>query len=187
MLPARAGHGVNHFLHNHWARFVNAGLAVCVRQLANVLLFAQSQIIFRQYFGTDGCHLIEERQARYARCLRPSQCLLRVETCRAVPALFDFSFGIQETVILYCHSGACSKWRQGSARITGLYEFFVDRTLPVTIIVTTMLAPNGDRACPHCSICCLFTMMFAPCGDRVVPASLYCLICVPTTLMVMVQ
>ena len=63
-------------------------------------------------------------------------------------ALSDFSFGIQETVILYCHSGACSKWRQGGARITGLYDFFVDRTLPVTIIVTTMLAPNGDRAVP---------------------------------------
>ena len=42
---------------------------------------------------------------------------------RAVPALSDFSFGIQETVILYCHSGACSKWRQGGARITGLYAF----------------------------------------------------------------
>ena len=26
--------------------------------------------------------------------------------------------------------------------------FCVDRTLPVTIIVTTMLAPNGDRAVP---------------------------------------
>ena len=67
---------------------------------------------------------------------------------RAVPTLSDFSFGIQETVILSCHSGACSKWRQGGVRITGLYDFCVDRTLPVTIIVTTMLAPNGDRAVP---------------------------------------
>ena len=63
---------------------------------------------------------------------------------------------------LYCNSGACSEWRQGGARITGLSDFCVVRTLPVT----TMLDPSGDRA---------------------VPASLYCKICVPMTLMVMVQ
>ena len=45
---------------------------------------------------------------------------------------------------LYCNSGACSEWRQGGARITGLSDFCVGRTLPVT----TMLAPSGDRAVP---------------------------------------
>ena len=45
---------------------------------------------------------------------------------------------------LYCNSGACSEWRQGDARITGLSDFGVGRTLPVT----TMLAPSGDRAVP---------------------------------------
>ena len=43
---------------------------------------------------------------------------------RAVPALSDFWFGIHETVnYLYCHSGACSKWRQGGARITVSFDF----------------------------------------------------------------
>ena len=99
-MPARAGHGVNHFLHNHSARSVNARLAVCIRQLADVRLFAQSQINFRQYFGTDGCHLIEERQARRARCLRQAVfdlTMLASSGDRAVPALSDFSFVIHET------------------------------------------------------------------------------------------
>ena len=46
-----------------------------------------------------------------------------------------------------CHSGACSEWRQGGARITVVYDFCVGRTLPVTIVIT-MLAPSGDRAVP---------------------------------------
>ena len=41
---------------------------------------------------------------------------------RAVPVLSDFSFGIHGTAILYCHSDACSKWRQGGARITVLSD-----------------------------------------------------------------
>ena len=124
-MPARAGHGVNHFLHNHWARSVKAGLAVCTRQLDNVRLFAQSQINFRQYFGTDGCHLIEECQARYA-WAGDSQFLtftmLAQSGDRAVPALSDFSFGIHETH--FC-------------------------------IVIVVLAPSGDRAVPASLDCML--------------------------------
>ena len=33
---------------------------------------------------------------------------------RAVPVLFD---------LLYCHNDAFSKWRQGGAHITGLFDF----------------------------------------------------------------
>ena len=38
--------------------------------MADVRSFAQSQINVRQYISTDGCHLTEERQARYGRGLR---------------------------------------------------------------------------------------------------------------------
>ena len=106
---------------------------------------------------------------------------------RAVPALSDCSFGIHETVILYCHSGACSEWNQGGARITGLYDLFVGRTMPVTILLPRCLLHVETGRCPHCLICCMIPMMLAPSGDRAVPASLYCLICVPMILLVMVQ
>ena len=76
---------------------------------------------------------------------------------------------------------------EGAARITGLYDFVVGRTMPVTILLPQCLLHMETGRCPHCLICCMITMMLAPSGDRAVPASLYCLICVPMTLLVMVQ
>ena len=55
----------------------------------------------------------------------------------------------------YCHSGAFSEWSQGGARITGLYDFCVGRTLP-----QCLLQMETGR-CPHCLICCSVTMMLA--------------------------
>ena len=62
--------------YNHRVKSVNSRLAACVRQLANVRLVAQSRIHFPRYISADGCHLIEEGQARYARGLR--QAVLKV-------------------------------------------------------------------------------------------------------------
>ena len=55
---------------NHTVKSFNSRLAVCVRQLANVHMFAKSRINFPRYISADGCRLTEESQGRYARGLR---------------------------------------------------------------------------------------------------------------------
>ena len=89
---------------------------------------------------------------------------------RAVPALFD---------LLYGHHDACSKWREGGARITGCLILCVGRTLRIAILLPQCLLQVETGRCPHCLICCVVTMLLAPSGDRAVPASLYYLIYVP--------
>ena len=70
---------------------------------------------------------------------------------------------------LYCHSGACSQWSQGGTRITGLYGFLCRWDTASYYIVTTVLAPNGDRAVPA-----LFDLLYChhdacSSGDRAGP------------------
>ena len=55
---------------NRRAKAFNSRIAVCVRQIANVRMFAQSRINFPRYICHDGCHLTEEGQARYIKGLR---------------------------------------------------------------------------------------------------------------------
>ena len=64
----RGGMTVSTF--NHRVKAFNSRIAACVRQIANVRMFAQSRINFPQYISDDGCHLTEEDQARYAKGLR---------------------------------------------------------------------------------------------------------------------
>ena len=73
---------------------------------------------------------------------------------------------------LYWHSGACSDWRQGGARITGLSDLCVGRTLPVTKLLPQCLLQVETGRYVHCLICCIITKMLAPSGDRAVHASL---------------
>ena len=55
---------------NRRAKAFNSKIAACVRQIANVRMFAQSRINFPRYISDDGCHLTEEGQARYIKGLR---------------------------------------------------------------------------------------------------------------------
>ena len=55
---------------NRRSKAFNSRIAACVRQIANVRMFAQSRINFPRYISDDGCHLTEEGQARYIKGLR---------------------------------------------------------------------------------------------------------------------
>ena len=61
---------------------------------------------------------------------------------------------------LYCHSGACSEWRQGGARFTGLYDFCVGRTRPVTILLPQCLLQMETGRCPYCLNLELFDLLY---------------------------
>ena len=50
---------------------------------------------------------------------------------------------------LYCHSGACSEWRQVDSRINGLSDFCVGWTLSVTILFPPCLLQVETGPCPH--------------------------------------
>ena len=76
---------------------------------------------------------------------------------RAVPAFFD---------LLYCYHNACPKWRQGGA---GIFLF--------AILLPQCLLQVETERCRHCLSCYIVTTMLAPSGDRAVPALfdlLYC-------------
>ena len=52
------------------AKAFNSRIAACVRQIANVRMFAQSRLNFPNYISDDGYHLTKEGQARYIKGLR---------------------------------------------------------------------------------------------------------------------
>ena len=55
---------------NRRAKAFNSRIAACVRQIANVCMFAQSRINFPRYISDNGCHPTEEGQARYIKGMR---------------------------------------------------------------------------------------------------------------------
>ena len=75
------------------------------------------------------------------------QCLLQVETWRCPHCL---------NCCMYCQHDACSKWRQGGARIIGLSDFCVGMRLPITILLLQQcLLQVQTGRCPHCLNCCM--------------------------------
>ena len=75
----RVGMTVSTSTFNSRAKAFNSRIAACVRQIANVCMFAQSRLNFPRYISDDGCHLTEEAQARYAKGLRQA-----VQICLAL-------------------------------------------------------------------------------------------------------
>ena len=75
------------------------------------------------------------------------QCLLQVETGRCPHCL---------NCCIYCQHDACSKWRQGGARIIGLSDLCVYRRLPITILLQQCLLQVETGRCPHCLNCCIY-------------------------------
>ena len=62
---------------NRRAKAFNSRIAACVRQIANVRMFAQSRINVPIYISDDGCHLTEEGQARYIKFKGMRQAVLK--------------------------------------------------------------------------------------------------------------